>query len=400
MAKFRKLGSLSNDALIMDQNFFETVLRVSKDYWFLITLVASFVLTVGYMVFFRVNPWDQQRAAKLRRDRVKFHNAVGYSLLESGHFKEAKGEFEESLKLSNEDQTALNGKYLANLFIAIAQPTTDPAIGFAIERHISSTADLRSEEHRHIIDKYLGDLHMRISKVSEGVRYYEAALKRKPDYPNALYSMGWYYYEVEGNFDGMERMFRRLTASAPHDYRGYHGLGYALYMKALHEADPETRTATIHEAAKQSGLAKDLVFTQLNIVMDLAEVARSVNPELSVFFHGVGKGIIEDAKLYRSGDNPFPLFARLLKQDGQSVTLDTKDEKLSWVAYHTAVDFLALERMPGDANYSDDHDRYFEEAKKFDPNETVLDIYNDQRAILDALMPAEVSEETGVRDTD
>ena len=379
----------------MDQSLFETILRVTKDYWFLITLVASFVLTLGYMVFFRVNPWDQQRAAKLRRDRVKFHNSVGYSLLESGHFKDAKNEFEESLKLSNEDQTALNGKYLANLFITIASPTTDPAIGFAIERHISSTADLRSEQHRHIIDKYLGDLHMRISKVSDGVRYYEAALKRKPDYPNALYSMGWHHYEEgSGNFDGMERMFRRLTEAAPHDYRGYHGLGYALYMKALNESDPATRLAIINEAADQSSLAKDLVFTQLNIVMDFAEVARSVNPELSIFFHGVGKGIIEDAKLYRSGDNPFPLLARLLKHDGQSLTLDTKDEKLSWVAYHTAVDYLALERMSGDSNYAADHDRYYEEARQLDPNSTVHDIYKDQRAILDFLMPREGRAET------
>ena len=372
----------------MDQNLFETILRVTKDYWFLITLVASFVLTVGYMVFFRVNPWDQQRAAKLRRDRVRFHNGVGYSLLESGHFKDAKTEFEESLKLSDGDQTALNGKYLANLFINLALETTDPAIGFAIQRHISSTADLRSEEHRHIIDKYLGDLHMRISKVSEGVRYYETALKRKPDYPNALYAMGWHYYEVDGNFDGMERMFRRLTDASPHDYRGYHGLGYALYMKALHEPDADRRTAIIYEAANQSSLAKDLVYTQLNIVMDLAEVARSVNPELSVSFHDVGKGIIENAKHYKSGDNPFPVLARLLKQDGRSVTLYTKDEKFSWVAYHMAVDYIALGRMTGDSNYADEHDRYYEEARKLDPDENVHDIYKDQRAILDALMPA------------
>ena len=384
----------------MDPNLFETILRVTKDYWFLITVIASFVLTVGYMVFFRVNPWDQQRAAKLRRDRVRFHNSVGYSLLESGHFKEAKTEFEESLKLKDEDQTALNGKYLANLFINLASETTDPAIGFAIQRHISSTADLRSEEHRHIIDKYLGDLHMRISKVPEAVKYYEAALERKPDYPNALYEMGWHYYdEGEGNFDGMERMFRRLTEASPHDYRGYHGLGYALYMKALHEPDPDARTATIYEAAKQSSLARDLVYTQLNIVMDLAEVARSVDPALSVFFHDAGKDIIEDPKRYRSGENPFPLLARLLKKDGQRVTIDTKDEKLSWVAYHLAVDHLALERMTGDPSHREDHDRYYAEAKELDPDEKMHDIYKDQRAILDALMPDEVRDDNGLSRT-
>ena len=41
----------------MDQGLFDTVLRVTKDYWFLITLVASVVLTLAYMIVFRVNPW-------------------------------------------------------------------------------------------------------------------------------------------------------------------------------------------------------------------------------------------------------------------------------------------------------------------------------------------------------
>ena len=67
----------------------DTILKATKDYWFLITLVASVVLTLAYMVVFRINPWDQQRAVKLRRDRVKFHNTIGYSLIESGRFKDA-----------------------------------------------------------------------------------------------------------------------------------------------------------------------------------------------------------------------------------------------------------------------------------------------------------------------
>src|SRR6476620_3848582 len=113
----------------MDQNFLDTVLRVTKDYWFLITLVGSVILTLGYMIIFRVNPWDQHLAAKLRRDRVRFHNSVGYSLIETGHYIDALAEFEDSLKLSAEDQTAVNGKYLANLFINIGSPISDPAIG-------------------------------------------------------------------------------------------------------------------------------------------------------------------------------------------------------------------------------------------------------------------------------
>src|SRR5688572_28262829 len=196
----------------MDQGLLDTVLRVTKDYWFLITLIASVVLTLAYMIVFRVNPWDQQRSAKLRRDRVRFHNSVGYTLLEGGHFTDAKGEFDESLKLSAEDQTALNGRYLANLFINIEIPTADPAIGFAIHRHITQTDYLRREEHSHLIDKYLGDLQKRVLRFPEAIAYYEAALKRKPDYPNALYTLGWMYYQrAYTNIDEMVRLFRKMT---------------------------------------------------------------------------------------------------------------------------------------------------------------------------------------------
>src|SRR6187549_3668624 len=113
----------------MDQNFLDTVLRVTKDYWFLITLVGSVILTLGYMIIFRVNPWDQQRTVKLRRERVRFHNSVGYALIETGHYADARSEFEEALDLAAEDQTAVNGKYLANLFISLNSPVSDPAIG-------------------------------------------------------------------------------------------------------------------------------------------------------------------------------------------------------------------------------------------------------------------------------
>src|SRR5688572_33498780 len=129
----------------MDQNFSDTILRMIKDYWFLISLVASVLLAIAYMIVFQVNPWDQQRAAKRRRDRVRFHNSVGYSLIETGHYEDARNEFEESLKLADEDQTALNGKYIANLFINIGSSTADPAIGFAIQRRLAASPSVARE---------------------------------------------------------------------------------------------------------------------------------------------------------------------------------------------------------------------------------------------------------------
>ncbi|HEX6127009.1 MAG TPA: hypothetical protein VFZ23_16670 [Pyrinomonadaceae bacterium] len=379
----------------MDQSFLDSVLKATKDYWFLITLVASIVLTLAYMIVFRVNPWDQQRSVKLRRDRVRFHNGVGYSLIESGHFTEALGEFEEALKLSAEDQTALNGKYLANLFINIGSPTADPAIGFAIQRRMTETDGLKREQHLHIIDKYLGDLHIRISNFPKATQYYRSALDRKPDYPDALLALGWQHYQADGDIDAMEGMFRKLTEIDPYDFRGYHGLGYALYMKAIREPDAEGRSSLIREASVQSGRAKDLVFNQLNIVMDFGEVSRSVNPELSLFYHGYGKKIMSDPTLRDLGDNRYPLVARLLMTDNLVVDVEGKEGKQSWIAYLTALDYLAMERMFDDPKYAAEHKRLYEKAQRLDPDKIIHHIYADQLKILDLLLPAkEVNDET------
>ena len=372
----------------MDENFLDTVLKVTKDYWFLITLVGSVILTLGYMIIFRVNPWDQQRAVKLRRDRVRFHNSVGYSLIETGHFADAHAEFEESLKLSAEDQTAVNGKYLANLFINIASPIADPAIGFAIHRRITENDSLKREQHLHIIDKYLGDLYMRICDVPRGLEYYRSALKRKPDYPDALYAIGWHYYQGgQGDLAEMEHMFRKLTEVDPHGYRGFHGLGYALYMKAIVETDAEARRALISEASAQSGAAKDLYFNQVNIVMDFGEISRSVNPELSLFFHDYGKKILTDPVLRELGDNPYPLLNRLLMSDGE-INIESKDDKLAWISYQQALDHLAVYRTSGESKNADEHKRLYEKAQRLDSTKVIHYIYADQLAILDLLLPA------------
>jgi|SRR5687768_4030081 len=377
----------------MDQTYLDAILKATKDYWFLITLIASVVLTLAYMIVFRVNPWDQQRSLKLRRDRVRFHNAMGYSLIESGHFAEARTEFEEAINLSAEDQTALNGRYIANLFISIGSSVSDPAISFAIVDQISETDALKRERHLHIIDKLLGDLHSTISNVPKAGEYYRSALERKPDYANALYAMGWHCYTAGGRSDieDMERMFRRLTEVAPLDYRGFHGLGYALYMRALGEQDWDARSSLIKEAANQSGRAQDIVFNQLNIVMDFGEVARSVNPELSLSFHKFGKEIMADPALREIGDNRYPLAARLLMSEGQ-ITIGTKDEKLSWIAYQMALDYLAMERMYDDPQYGDEYKQHFEKAQALDTGRSMHHIYLDQLAVLDLLLPAKGSE--------
>ena len=366
----------------------DTILKATKDYWFLITLVASVVLTLAYMIIFRINPWDQQRAVKLRRDRVKFHNTIGYSLIESGRFKEALTEFEESLKLSDEDQTALNGRYISNLNISLDSPMSDPAVGIAIQQHLSETDALKREHHLHVIDTYLGDLHLRIGKPEKANELFASALERKPDYPYALYRVGWLRYE-EGRrgVAEMVKVFRKLTEISPYDYRGYHGLGYALYMKATGDGlDAEERSSLMKEATDYAGQAKDLVFTQLNIVMDFGEVARSTNPSLSLDFHNYGKKIMMDPAMRDSGDNRFPIFAKLLMSD-DSLQLETRDSKLAWINYQTALDYLAMERMYDNSAHGVDHKTYLDRARRLDTENLALKIYEDQLKVLDLLLP-------------
>jgi len=372
----------------MDQNFLDTVLRVTKDYWFLITLVGSVILTLGYMIIFRVNPWDQQRTVKLRRERVRFHNSVGYALIETGHYVDACAEFEEALKLSAEDQTAVNGKYLANLFISLNSSITDPAIGFTIHRRLIENDNLKREQRLHIIEKYLGDLYIRINNDKKGVEHYRSALKLKPDYPDALYAIGWRYYQGEHrDLAKMETVFRKLTDVDAHGYRGFHGLGYALYMKALLEPDADVRRSLINEASAQSGAAKDLYFNQVNIVMDFGEVSRSVEPELSLFFHDYGKKLLTDPVLKEIGDNPYPLLNGLLMSDG-AVNIESKDDKLAWISYQKALDHLAMHRIFGDQKNADEHKRLLEKAQRLDSTKFIHYIYVDQLAILDLLLPA------------
>jgi tetratricopeptide (TPR) repeat protein len=376
----------------MDQTFFHDFLTVTKDYWFLITLCASVLLTAVYMIVFRVNPWDQQRSAKLRRDRVRFHNAVGYKLIEAGHFKHAQDEFEEALKLSAEDQTAITGLYLAECFTALQLPEWNPAIGFAIQHQISEMGGFDRELNLHIICKYLGDLHQRISSFDIAKEYYSKALTRKPDYPDALFTKGWLIYELETDIDGMERAFRKMTEVDSRDYRGFHGLGYSLYMKAIAEADVEKRAELMSEASRQSSSAKDLVYNHLNIIMDFGEVARSVDPWLSLSYREYARKVMNDPVLSQVKENTWAFSNRFLMKEGK-VYLETLNSKLAWIEYQIALDYLAMERKQADPEFEKKRKEHLERAEELDSDKIAHDIYEDQLAVLDLLLPAKVAQE-------
>ena len=363
------------------------VLGAIKDYWFLITLFMSAVITIAYMLVFRVNPWDAQRSAKLRREQVHFHNSVGSTLLEEGRFKAARMEFEEALKLAPENQTALNGRYLSELFLGFDSPDWDPAIGVAIQNHLAGVGTIEQERVAHVVQKYLGDLHERIGNVDLKASFYEKALTLKPDYADALFAMGWSCYVDRSDPNGMEHAFRKMVNLNVYDYRGLHGLGYALYMKAIREKDARRRVELMADAATQSGSAKNLRVTQLNIVMDFGEIARSGQPDFSLFFHERGKRIVEDPVLSQQGDNEFGLAARLLLGGEGYVSIETKAQKLAWIEYQIALDYLALQRKHFQLDGKAQHDLRLKKAMEMDSEKTILPIYQDQLAVLNLLLP-------------
>jgi len=372
----------------MDHSSFRRFVDGVKEYWFLITIFGSAALSIAYMLVFQVNPWDKQRSAKLRRERVRFHNGVGHTLLEAGAFKVAKNEFDEALKLSAVDPAALNGRYLTELFLGFDSPQWNPAVGLAIQKHLAETGAIGAEQLLHVIDKYLGDLHSRIPNSDLAKNYYQKALKRKPNYPDALFSIGWLHYSDGPDLDGMETAFRKMTQVSRFDYRGFHGLGYALYMKAIREPNPKQRSALIANAAEQSGSAQNLFFNQLNIIMDFGEVARSANPGLSLYFHERGKKLLEDPALSQMGENRFGLSAQLLTSEG-TVYVDGNELKMAWVEYQIALDYLALQRLEAQKDAEKHHDRRLAKALSMDPDKVIHPIYADHLAILNLLLPAQ-----------
>ena len=377
---------------------FINVLHVIKDYWFLITLGLSALASVAYMVIFDVNPWDKQRAAKRRHERVRFQNSVGHTLLEGGHYKEAKGQFEEALKLAPVDQAALQGRYVSQLFLGLNDPDWDPAVGLAIRNHLPALTNLKQAQLPHVVEKYLGDVHQRIGAIILARSYYEKALAIKPEYPDALFALGWMNYSDPTDVDAMERIFREMTKIDGYDYRGFHGLGYALYMKALEEKDIDKRNIALREAAIQSQQAKNLSFSRLNIVVDFGEVARTVDPKLSHYFHQRGREILDDPVLSRSAEND-AAFGRVLLAKAGFVNVISKDQKIAWVEYGLALDFLAMLRKNGSVDGQEQHDHHFQEGAKLDKDGAVYPIYEDELAILDQILPAETDEKQAAAPT-
>lgn len=375
-----KFGSLSN------------LIKKARDNWFLITLAGSVLASIFYMVVFHVSPLDTYYEIKDRREQARFHKKVGFHLLDNGHYLLAKIEFENALKLQAVDHDALNGRYWSELFLSLASPDWDAAVGTVVKNYLNELGAIEKTGLRHIVEKYQGDVQRHVGALEVAKQHYEKALSIKPRYQDALYTYGWVNYRSihDSDIQMMERNFRKMTENDRYDYRGFHGLGYALYMQAIIERDLVRRKELIEEAAQLSKQAGDLSINYINILSDFGEIARSASPETSIQYHEYANQVLDDPSLNKLSINRGTLLVKLLVHERNTeIYINEWNEKRAWITYQLALDYLSQYRMQRVAKDKTQHDSLLARAKTLDKDGKILPIYKDQLAILNILLPPE-----------
>lgn len=380
-----------------------------KEYWFLLTFVGSLVVTVGSYIVYGISPLEKFREIRDRGTLIEFHNRVGRTHLDLGNFALAKAEFEHALKLNSSDLVASTGSYLADLFVAMDSPNWDPA---ATLTHKEGSADNEGEFRlpaergfSHVARKYIADVNERIGSKKACIAHLKEALREKSDYVDALFAYGWVNYEVGtvAGLDEMEKSFKRITDIAPHDYRGRHGYGYALYMRAAAEPDAAKRTLLIAKAAEQSKIAIDLNYRPIHVRVDLGEVIRSVSPKWAVKFHEDALSLLENPQMMALSQNQGGWSRTVLKpcskSDAQTnlcsprqlVSIYGAEEKKLLVKAELSLDYLAAARLSSSAEDAErlgkSHRQLADEVRASDKRGQVWLKYMDQLRILDVLLP-------------
>jgi len=364
-------------------------LQFLKDYWFLITLGLSALTAIAYMIVFQVSPWEKYEETSERKAAVKLHIQLGQDLLDAGHYKDAAGEFEHSLKLAPSKPEALEGKRKTDLFLRLEDPDWKPGRTMAYWDLLKSQGD-------HNILLFMGMLHMRIGEAEKSLQYFQqadAAYKghsklSKPYYGEALFQLGWACYG-ESDYDRMAEHFRKLQEMEKYDYRGYHGLGYALYMKAIAESetDEEAALKLLNEATELLRIAYNYVPNILVVNSDIGEIARILDPDFSIFFHNRAMECITNDKLYMLPDNFGMVSAILITGNKQWVTLAEKGDKIAWINYLLALDYY-IKGLRENEHYPDlaAHNRYLKAAQAAQMSAGPEMIYHDQRTIGERLL--------------
>jgi tetratricopeptide (TPR) repeat protein len=233
-----------------------SIFGLLKDYWFLVTLIISIVMACLYMLIFQVSPWETYRELSERKRVINAHLALGQRLLDHGHYKEAAEEFGHSLQLSPSNLRALECKRKTDLFIALERLEWEPARAVAYRESF-----LDPEDHNILL--FMGKLRERVSDNKDAKSYFERAQtkykeKNAGDYYDALNSLGWQAY-FRHDLKEMITYFTRMRDMGPYDYRGYHGLGYALYMQACQLAR-DNDSAVLNILNEATELLRDASF--------------------------------------------------------------------------------------------------------------------------------------------
>ena len=385
-ASAKKETASGPDALT--RSSFATLVEKLQRYWFLLTVLASLLASVFYMAVFQVTPWAAYSESKQRRQLVDFLDRTGYGMLERGQYQLAKTQFERALKLKDTDHAASVGSYMADLFIDLDSPDPDEAASIAIIEHLKEISGEESTKHLlPVVEKYLGDAYIKRGDLKSAQQHYENSISLKADYLDALNAYGWLSYSELQDLPRMQKLFATMIKVDERDYRGYYGLGYALYMQAAKESDPERRQRLILQAAEQSFKAASFKSVYVNVWVDFGEIARSVNPDVSIYLHQTASELLDDPEKMALQNNKTGFHDQLLTERGQ-VTIRGAREIRAWIYYQLALDHLARYHLgiASDKNDQEQHDDWFKRAQSLDSERKILRIYKDQRRVLDFLL--------------
>jgi len=371
-------------------NKFVQFLKVIQDYWFLITLLFSALATLFYFIYFDVNPLEKQYENKMNTLHVGLHNNIALSFLQQGYFEKATEEFKKALEYKSYNKDALNGKLLADLFLSLNSLEHNPSLADKIQAEITML-EMDGEDDLFVIRKKLyADLDLRKGKQTEALILYDQILEKDSNYVDLLNTYAWILYESpKTDLNKMAELFKKLTEVAPNDYRGYHGYSYVQYMRALETEDASTRNNMILLAANKCIEAYNLIITRFNVVLDLGEIVRSINPDMAVDIHLRAKQLLDDPAIMELDENRLPLGYKLLTFDDEYVIMPTLEQKRALVFYELALDYLADYRLNYEITSLVEHDDMLQLAQEYDKNGDIRLIYEDQRVVLDLFLPEE-----------
>jgi tetratricopeptide (TPR) repeat protein len=368
--------------------FYRKAIDWMKDYGLpTLTILGPIV----YMVIYDVKPWDTFSDIRDKHKQVHFHNDMGKAMLKSGFYAKAKEEYERALSLNPTSFEGQKGRYLADMFMDFDSATWNPAIGMGIWRRLDSSGAGKDPGYREILVKYQGDLYQRIGDYSRAESLYDAAINADPDYLDALFSKGWLNYGSypKPKLREMTEAFRQMASRNSFDYRGFHGYGYALYMRAVGRFPGKGDPKLLIDAKNQCARAKNVSINELNVLMDFGEIARTIDPRLSLIFHSEAQKLLSDPVRSALRDNSMPLQSCLLAIDSGCVGLESPKKKSAWIRYQLSLDYAAIHRMEADSagTCAKMGDSLYAQAQALDTGNQVYPIYLDQLQILTQFVP-------------